>query len=558
MKEEVGLVLGTKDASPLEFWVGVSKNKYLELDDVIEVTTSVPGGSEKVSFYGVVDHVRKIYEGAQFDSDTVLANSGLIPVDISYAAFVKVTRVEPEKYIPPHPGDKVYKSDKNILDKGLYFDRMKKRIPVGIMRNGGVVYSNLEFIDGEKGAHVSISGISGVATKTSYALFFLYSLFNSIDKKDASSTHAIIFNVKGEDLLFLDKFNKNLTDADKEKYKILNLPYNKPFEGVKFYAPTRPTNSPYEIEVFTEKRKEGIKPYFWTIREIAKNRILRFLFSTGGEEEISTLMHAIRKVEDKLYELSKIGSEQDPLIKGNFEINTLLDLKISIEHDPTWFEGGNVASQTISAFLRRLDHAAHSTGSIIRPFPQNGYERDEFNIRWDDARLTVIDVNRLDAYSKMFVVGVTINEIFKKKEMSKTSRPLVFIMLDELNKYAPRSGWSPIKELLLDIAERGRSLGIILIGAQQTASEVEKRIFANSAIKVVGRLDPAEADHNEYDFLTSTLRKRAIMINSGTMIYHQPDVPVPLLLRFPFPIWATKKDEVETDGNISDLDFLDE
>ena len=48
------------------------------------------------------------------------------------------------------------------------------------------------------------------------------------------------------------------------------------------------------------------------------------------------------------------------------------------------------------------------------------------------------------------------------------------------------------------------------------------------------------------------------MINSGTMIYHQPDVPVPLLLRFPFPIWATKKDEVETNGNISDLDFLDE
>ena len=30
-------------------------------------------------------------------------------------------------------------------------------------------------------------------------------------------------------------------------------------------------------------------------------------------------------------------------------------------------------------------------------------------------------------------------------------------MIDELNKYAPREGNSPIKEVLLDIAERGRS-----------------------------------------------------------------------------------------------------
>ena len=74
-------------------------------------------------------------------------------------------------------------------------------------------------------------------------------------------------------------------------------------------------------------------------------------------------------------------------------------------------------------------------------------------------------------------------------------------MLDELNKYAPREGSSPIKEILLDVAERGRSLGIILIGAQQTASEVERRIIANSAIRVVGRLDAAEAGRGEYGFL---------------------------------------------------------
>ncbi|HID15310.1 MAG TPA: ATP-binding protein [Candidatus Atribacteria bacterium] len=554
MNEEVGLVLGTKDASPLEFWVGVLEGKYLELDDIVEVSTEVPGKGEKVTFYGVVDHVRKLYEGAQFDSDTLLVGEGLIPIEVSYAAFIKVTRVEPEIYIPPHPGDKVFRSTSGI-EKGLYFDRMTKKLPVGIMRNGNVVYSNLEFINGEKGGHLSISGISGVATKTSYALFFLYSLFNSgVLGRELASTHAIIFNVKGEDLLFLDKPNSKLKEEEREKYKILGLPSDKPFEGVKFYAPVRPYTK--EIEVITEKRKEGIKPYFWTVREIAKNRILRFLFSTGGEEEISTLMHAVRKIEDRLYELSSEGDNYEPLKKDSEEINTLFDLKRSIESDEGWwFGGGNVASQTISAFLRRLDHAARSTSSIIRPLPKGNYNSSStFHINWEKSRFTIIDINRLDSYSKMFVVGVIINEIFKKKEKSNSSRPLVFIMLDELNKYAPRTGWSPIKELLLDIAERGRSLGIILIGAQQTASEIEKRIFANSAIKVVGRLDPAESERTEYDFLTPTLRKRAIMINSGTMIYHQPDVPVSLLLRFPFPLWATKKEEVEDDeGNLPDF-----
>ena len=51
------------------------------------------------------------------------------------------------------------------------------------------------------------------------------------------------------------------------------------------------------------------------------------------------------------------------------------------------------------------------------------------------------------------------------------------------------------------MAERGRSLGMILLGAQQTASEVERRIVANSAVRVVGRLDAAEAARGEYGFL---------------------------------------------------------
>jgi uncharacterized protein len=130
------------------------------------------------------------------------------------------------------------------------------------------------------------------------------------------------------------------------------------------------------------------------------------------------------------------------------------------------------------------------------------------------------------------------------KELQGTSRPLVFVVLDELNKYAPRDGWSPIRDVLLDIAERGRSLGVSLLGAQQTASEVARRILANASLKVVGRLDTAEAERGEYGFLTKVSRLRAALLQPGSMIVAQPEIPTSLLLHFPFPAWATRASEV--------------
>ena len=44
MTTPVGRVLGTLDAMPLEFWVGVEPGEFLQLDDVVEVETPLPHG----------------------------------------------------------------------------------------------------------------------------------------------------------------------------------------------------------------------------------------------------------------------------------------------------------------------------------------------------------------------------------------------------------------------------------------------------------------------------------------------------------------------------------
>ena len=165
----------------------------------------------------------------------------------------------------------------------------------------------------------------------------------------------------------------------------------------------------------------------------------------------------------------------------------------------------------------------------------------------------MIDLNTLPERAQRFVVGVTIAAETARKEKAGPGG-LLFTMIDELNKYAPREGSSPIKDLLLDIAERGRSLGIILIGAQQTASEVERRIVSNSSIKVVGRLDPAEAGRPEYGFLPTSQRQRATLAKPGAMFVSQPEIPVPLAIEFPFPAWATRLGECATPPPGSDPD----
>jgi DNA helicase HerA-like ATPase len=163
----------------------------------------------------------------------------------------------------------------------------------------------------------------------------------------------------------------------------------------------------------------------------------------------------------------------------------------------------------------------------------------------DGQQVTVVDLHGLPDRAKRFVVGVTLRREFDRKEATGQPRPQLFVVLDELNKYAPRDGSSPIKEILVDMAERGRSLGIILVGAQQTASEVERRVVGQSAVKIVGRLDPAEATRSEYDFLPAATRKRATIAKPGTMFVSQPQLPVPLVVEFPFPAWATRPAEAE-------------
>jgi DNA helicase HerA-like ATPase len=457
------------------------------------------------------------------------------------------------------------------LKRALHFDGMEKRIPAGTMRNSFPAYLNYEFINGEKGAHINISGVSGVATKTSYALFLLHSIFNSAALgAQRANTKALIFNVKGEDLFFLDKSNSKLRSEDYTSYQTLGVPVEA-FKDVRFCA--APRKGSHDVDPHLDQRPDNISVYLWSIRELCRDRLFSFLFA-GEDLERGNLGFLVSGVEEKLARLAEDNDRADK--KANRkpgvhlevepfgaldkqEVETFRDLiefledKLVDNPDNSWL--GRNAASTAEALIRRLWGINNEIGHLIRgdlpPERMTKYQLDPLS---DAHRLTVVDINKLGGKAQKFVVGVLLQKLFSEKE-KRGQNPVVFIVLDELNKYAPREGRSPIKSLLVEIAERGRSLGIILIGAQQTASEVERRVVGQAAIRVVGRLDSAEAERPEYNFLTGACRKRSLLLKSGSMFVHQPEVPAPLLINFPFPAYATRESEASrTEAEIAQIE----
>jgi DNA helicase HerA-like ATPase len=538
----VGRVLGTEDATPLTFWVALAEDQYLQLDDVVVCERVVPGRVEPVRLSGVVTQVRARHEGARFDSDVFLITDGVLPAEAIEAAEITTTRVEPEVYVPPQPGAEVQRAAGPQRDQALFFDRMERRLPVGLGRDGEALFANLDFIDGTRGAHVNISGISGVATKTTYATFLLYSLFNSgVLGDDATNTHALIFNVKGEDLLFLDHDNAHLVEEQRDRYRAVGLVPGA-FKSVEVYAPPRASDPEARPDVAS--RTQGVHSFYWTIAEFVEHDLLPFAFADAEDDRQQYTM-VVHNVSAALRRYGSPADEGAWRIEGQTlrTYHDLVDLIVARVTDelerPVW-AGAATGLGTVNAFVRRLLSSQRALSRVVRA---DVPERARHRIETDDAQLTVVDLHNLPDRAKRFVVGVTLRRAFERKEQSGTAKPLLFVVLDELNKYAPRDGDSPIKEILLDVAERGRSLGIVLIGAQQTASEVERRIIANSSIRIVGRLDPAEAARPEYGFLPTTHQKRATIAKPGTMFVMQPEIPVPLVAEFPFPAWATRPSE---------------
>src|SRR5207302_1744434 len=356
--------------------------------------------------------------------------------DKSRSATVQTIRVVPEIWVAPDPGEPAWRVSGEARDEALYADEMGRRLPVGFAKDGAPLWVDLDFFDGTKGAHVSISGVSGVATKTSFALAFLRLLtaHHGIVGPAAANLRALVFNVKGEDLLWLDRPNARLTEEAREQWTLLGVPAE-PFPSVSFWAPVR---AGPELIPDTESRMEGVRAFSWTPWEFIERGLLRFLFTETGDFRAQLTF-----VEERVRAQLRRHAEPDPqrpgvaVVEGR-PVASLADLVELIEDhleppeggepDQAWT--GRVAGGTANAFMRRLRAAEARIGRLVRP---DGRRVD----RLAEA-VCVVDLHKLQDFAQRFVVGAILDEVFADKEATGQRQPLQVILLDELNKYAPR------------------------------------------------------------------------------------------------------------------------
>jgi len=120
----------------------------------------------------------------------------------------------------------------------LLKERRREAIPAGLikMSNGAAAVANLDrrYVLGPESAHVNISGISGLATKTSYAMFLLQSILQTAP--DPENIAVVILNVKQADLLQIDVRGPELGPEDKATWEALGLE-PKPFGNVRYLIP---------------------------------------------------------------------------------------------------------------------------------------------------------------------------------------------------------------------------------------------------------------------------------------------------------------------------------
>ncbi|MEN3014792.1 MAG: ATP-binding protein [bacterium] len=550
--KKVGYVLGNKPNTCYDFFFIIDPTTIVQIDDI--VITKTYYSQQEITHYGIVTQIINYTDGLQFATETDLAIKNKIPYQNVSIAQVLVTRIDPEIFVPPTPFSEVYLSDSESSSKALYFDTMQNKVPIGFLRNESNAYLNLDFLDGTNGAHMNITGMSGIATKTSFASFVVFSLLQK--SPNSGQYRVVVFNVKSTDLLYLNYKNnyKNIkiqtSQEIEQKYHQLSL-QPIPFQNVKVLLPPKKfqKNQTDEKQIDLPDTTVKASLYYFSIVEIFKKQLFKFFFvdEIKNYQSLERIISIVEKhmqdlIEKTDQELQKIGVIKLENQKYIQDLEDLYKYLVDyLQNSREFYE----SKATINAFLRRMRKIKEDCNFLVGKVEKD--KKADIIKEIENNQLTVIDVHNLNEKSKLFVVSSILYLIYLKKE-EENDMYKYFFVVDELNKYCPEEGETPIKEVLIDIAERGRSLGIILIGAQQTASQIDSRVISNCAIRVIGRSDSFELSKGLYHFLREDIKKRVVILKPGNMIISQPDCPVPFIITFPYPVWATRKEEVSIES----------
>ncbi|TCO68735.1 ATP-binding protein [Marinisporobacter balticus] len=496
MSKVIGKVIATeKNPSTIdEFYFWTNPKLILNPFDVVKVDHI----NKSVS-YAVIEEISHITDTANFltnyisnDFGDVEATENTHRIGMNYVK-AKVIGNTQNIYIPLLNNEKVYFANASEVSHALGLSNMKNPVLCGYleMYNGSdeedriklPVNMDSRFLIGPEGAHLNISGISGLAAKTSYAMFLLKSIQDKCLKAQQNNDEDVafvLFNVKGKDLLAVDEPNEFDNEADKEEtfalYDELGMS-KEPFKNVTYYYPYSDRNS---WNTYMDKN----------VLEDQQNLKKAGFYKYEYEYDKDNLDLMFASLDDPTQSMDSILNY---IISNQGDFGNLTDWEEFLDEVQKKCKAGGQGDKEITVgswrkFNRIVRKSIYKNGIFGNVHNDNETRIADALKKIKKNEVHVIDIAKLNEDMQGFVFGDAVRTIYdlqlgqlNNEDEDYTPPSKIVIFIDELNKYASSDSpkTSPVLRQVLDIAERGRSLGIILFSAEQFKSAIHSRVTGN-------------------------------------------------------------------------------
>lgn len=482
------------------------------------------------------------YVSSEFGNVAITPNTNRITTTITEAAVLANfgEKSELEINMPVENDRPVRFAVESEIGLALGAEDLRIPVPMGLieMSNGVKIPIRVDgrYLLGPEAAHLNVSGISGLATKTSYLMFLVQSILKAYGSEEIG---VVIFNVKQQDLLHIDEEAPDLDDEDLAIYKALDIE-PKPFRNVTYFLPRGEDG-----EADSEHEPKNSKIYCYSLRDcISEGRNnLDLLFSEVRDPDftIASILEHFREQNWPIHFGRDVTRDDTVIRTADQEVETWEDLRLYDRYP------SNIRAGSRGKFRRHLQRLTSS--DLFVPTRKHEVYLGEEIKKLRGGQVYVIDIFKVSPSEERaaFVVGDVLRSIEEMySEGSDTWPGKVILLVDELNKYAPRSVQpAAVAQQVIEIARTGRSRGAVLFGAEQFKSEVHDQVYENAATHIIGRTGSSELSTHPYSFLEKETKNNVTRLEKGELVLVHAAFRQPVRIVFPRPSYMRQEAAVK-------------
>ena len=511
----------------------------------VQIGSLVVAETSEGEIVGSVTDMRTV--GSDGDPVRILPSRkpGEAPGYMEEAIVAEASVVSSDKLRSVRSG-RVRAAERVEVERATGRDRMEWPISVGVTELLDGSWSRMDidgtFVLGPEAQGCLVGGKSGVASKTSFVSVLLRSCIASGDDQN-HRTAAIVFNVKGEDLVWIDQKpapGYEISPDDEKIYQAMGIP-SEPFKDVTVYAPAATGFGGVRSARSDARVIAWDLPMAW--------RYLRFFFPNMYDDE--KLSGFVAQFEDLLLKNPDPGRRIDTFDKlNNWFQGEIAQAEENGQND-CW--GGRVHIATMRRLRRQFENLRGRgmglfTGGKAR-------EGDDIPVEnWHNGQVVVVDLAGVSTEVQGFVIARTVDRLMQAAEQSMLGVDHLAIVTDELNAFAPSVGgeMATVRKTLQKVATQGRYAGLSLFGCAQQLSKIDELLRDNCASKALGQSAEAELSSGTHGRLSSGVQERIATLPKGQMTVWHTAYRQPLVVRFPRPAWRMGRSKTTGGARVTD------